>query len=136
VNLLELIIAITLLAILATLVAPGARSGLDGLRVRHAREATFALATRARAIARERGGAQLILDLAARRARVEDTDGAILAAADLTDCDIVVAGATGTVTLTYDARGLGRMASRTVGFERGRAQAGLTFSSYGRVRRW
>jgi type II secretory pathway pseudopilin PulG len=136
VNLLELIIALTLLAILATLSLPGARHGLDGLRVRQAREATFALATRARAVALERGGANLILDLAGSGARVEAADSVIVAAARFAECDILVAGATGTVTLTYDARGLGRMASRTVRFECGRAQAGLTFSSYGRVRRW
>jgi len=125
-----------LLGIMTTVAAPAARDGLDGLRVRHAREATFALATRTRAVALERGGADLVLDLEARDARVEDRDGTVIAAARFADCAVTVPGTRGIVRLSYDARGLGRMASRTVQFERGRAHAGLTFSAYGRVRRW
>jgi type II secretory pathway pseudopilin PulG len=136
VNLLELLLVLTLIAILSTAAAPGARAGMDGLRVRHARESAFALATRARAIARERGGADLVLDLANRQARIEDPAGNVLATAGFPDCSIEVAGATASVVLRYDAHGLGRMASRTIRFERGAAQAGLTVSSYGRVRRW
>lgn len=135
-NLLELIIVLALLGMLSSLAVPGARDGLDGLRARHAREATFALATRARASALERGGADLIVDLAGRRARVEAADGAVLASAQFGECSIEVAGADDTTVVSYDARGLGRMASRTIRFVCGRAQAGLTFSAYGRVRRW
>ena len=36
----------------------------------------------------------------------------------------------------FDALGLGRAASSTLRFRRGAAEAGLTLSSYGRVRRW
>ena len=35
--------------------------------------------------------------------------------------------------LTFDPLGLGRVASQTLGFLRGRAEAGLVVSSYGRV---
>jgi Tfp pilus assembly protein FimT len=136
VNLFELLLVLTLLAILSTAAAPNARAGMDGLRVRHAREAAFALATRTRAIARERGGADLVLDLENRQARIQDTDGTVLAVAAFPDCKVEVTGATARVVLRYDAHGLGRMASRTIRFERGSAQAGLTVSAYGRIRRW
>ena len=135
-NLLELLLVLTLIAILSIAAAPAARAGMDGLRVRHAREGAFALATRARALARERGGADLVLDLAKRQARIEDSEGSVLAVASFPDCRIEVAGANAPVVLRYDAHGLGRMASRTIRFERGAAQAGLTVSSYGRIRRW
>ena len=36
----------------------------------------------------------------------------------------------------FDGLGLGQVASTTVRFRRGDAEAGLTLSSYGRVRRW
>ena len=41
-----------------------------------------------------------------------------------------------TIVIRYDAIGLGRIANRTLRFERGRAVAGLTISAYGRVRAW
>jgi hypothetical protein len=37
--------------------------------------------------------------------------------------------------LRYDALGLGRVASQTLLFTRGRAEARLTVSAYGRIRR-
>ena len=40
------------------------------------------------------------------------------------------------VQLRYDAHGLGRMMSQTLTFALGHARAGLTVSSFGRVRRW
>ena len=41
-----------------------------------------------------------------------------------------------TIAIRYDAIGIGRIANRTLRFERGHAVAGLTVSAYGRVRAW
>jgi hypothetical protein len=43
---------------------------------------------------------------------------------------------TSTVRLDFDALGLGRLANRTFRVRRGRHEARLTLSSYGRPRRW
>ncbi|MGQ0560269.1 MAG: hypothetical protein ACT443_00175 [Gemmatimonadota bacterium] len=132
----ETLLVLTLLAILYAFAAPGARRGFDSLAVRTARETVFGMATRARVTALERGGADLVIDLTGKHASVIDRAGRLVARAWLADCDIEVAGADSLVVVTYDSRGLGRMASRTVEFRRRAALAGLSFSSYGRVRRW
>lgn len=133
----ELLIVLCLTAILLMFAMPTARSGMDAVRVRAAREAAFGLATRTRSVALARGGAHIIFDLDRRSAEVVASDGVVVSTASFADYDVHIASDNGSrVTLRYDARGIGRMASRTVHFVRGNARAGLTFSSYGRVRRW
>ena len=132
----EILLVLSLLAIAATMAVPRAGHGLDAIKVRNARETAFGLASQTRAVALGRGGAQLIFDLEKERARVTDAAGAVIAEAAFPDCDVDAAESPATVVLTYDAHGLGRMTSRTIRFRRGKAAAGLTFSAYGRVRRW
>lgn len=133
----ELLIVLCLAAILMMFALPTARSGMDVVRVRAAREAAFGMATRTRSVARARGGADIIFDLERRTAEIVASDGVVVTTASFAAFDVAIASDDAArVTLRYDARGLGRMASRTVHFVRGNARAGLTFSAYGRVRRW
>ena len=134
----EALFTLTIVGILGTLVLPRARHGLDTVKVRAAREAAFGVATRARAIAVAHGGADFVVDFAAESVSVVNAAGVIVTTASLDeyDVDVFAAGASARAVIRYDSRGIGRMASQTVRFQRGSAQAGLTFSSYGRVRRW
>lgn len=133
----EVLIVLCLTMILLMFAMPTARSGMDAVRVRAAREAAFGLATRTRSVALARGGADIIFDLDRRTAQVVASDGVVVSTASFADYDVDIASDDASrVMLRYDARGIGRMASRTVHFVRGDARAGLTFSSYGRVRRW
>ncbi|MGQ0815136.1 MAG: hypothetical protein ACT4O1_11805 [Gemmatimonadota bacterium] len=132
----EILLVLTLLAIATLLALPGARHSLDAIAVRSARETAFGLATQTRATALARGGAQFILEPRAGTATVVDAAGAVVARAVFRDIRIEAGESSSRIVLGYDARGLGRMASRTIHFRRGAATAGLTFSSYGRVRRW
>jgi len=138
-SLTELLLVLTLLGILFTLAMPHARHGLDAMRVRSARESTVGAALRARSLAVAHGGADLVLDLSAETASAVDGNGVLAEQTALSQYDVRIS-ADGTsssrIVLRYDALGIGRMASRTIRFRRGRAEAGLTFSSYGRIRRW
>ena len=135
-SLTELLIVLCITGILAMLAVPTARNGMDAMRVRAAREAAFGLATRTRATALARGGADIVFDIPARTAQIVGSDGAVAATASFGEYDVEISSDAATIVMRYDARGIGRMASRTVRFVRGEAEAGLTFSSYGRVRRW
>jgi Tfp pilus assembly protein FimT len=133
----ELLIVLCLTAILMMFALPTARSGMDVVRVRAAREAAFGMATRTRSVALARGGADIVFDIDRRTAEIIASDGVVVTTASFADYDVAIASDDASrVMLRYDARGIGRMASRTVHFVRGNARAGLTFSSYGRVRRW
>ena len=136
-SLTELLLAITLTAILLLLAVPSARKGMDTVRVRAARETAFGLALRTRSVALARGGAEIVFDVERRTAEVVARDGVVVTSASFAEFDVDIASDDiPRITMRYDARGIGRMASRTVRFVRGDAQAGVTFSSYGRVRRW
>lgn len=134
----ELTLTLTVAGILAGLATPVARRGLDALKVRAAREAFFAAAARTRSVALAHSGASLIFDTARRTATISTARRNAVIELPLSqfDVEILTDASNPTITLTYDGRGIGRMASRTIRFRRGRAEAGLTFSSYGRARRW
>jgi len=130
----ELLLVLTILGILATMAVPQVRRSLDVVDVRAARENTFALATRARAHAQSYGGASLVIDSDSDIVEVADASGATVERVAL-DADVAVDGTAPRVEMRYDAYGIGRMASRTIRFRRPSAQAVLTVSAYGRVRR-
>ncbi len=140
-TLLELLVALALLAILAALAYPPLRRGLDRLAVRSARDALAAGVARTRAVAISRGGATLLVDVAGARFWIEAVDGDTVAVpVDLGrqyGVRIEVAGSTSApIALAFDARGLGRLVNRTFSVRRGSAEAGLTLSTYGRPRPW
>ena len=136
-TLFELLIVLVLLGIFASLAAPSMRRTMDVLAVRAAREAAFGLFAHARALALEHGGADIVLHARGDRIQVRTADGAVRHELQLAPqhVDLVVEGGD-PVVLRYDAYGLGRMMSRTVTLRGQSAAAGLTISSFGRVRRW
>jgi len=140
-TLLELVVVLALLAIAIGVAYPGARAASDAWAVRAARDAVASVLAGTRAAARAHRGAEVLI--------VVD-EGAVLTRSgarprperrlDLArDWGVSVASpafAGDTIAIRYDALGLGRIANRTLRFERGRAAAGITVSAYGRVRRW
>lgn len=132
----ELLIALSLIGILASIAIPNLQTSLDALAVRTARETAFALFSRARVIALQNGGASLELDAAHNVITIRSASGARRHEQFFTNADLILEGNDATVVLRYDAHGLGRMMSRTVSFRMRRAVAGLTISSFGRVRKW
>lgn len=134
----ETCIALTLMGVVSILAVPGARHGMDVVKVRSAREVVFGIATRTRAAAIAQGGADLVVDAGAGTASVVNAAGTVIHTTSLTSygVELIADGGSSRVTIRYDARGIGRMASRTLRFRRGNVEAGLTVSAYGRVRRW
>lgn len=133
----ELLIVLILLGIFTSLAAPSLRTTMDILAVRAAREAAFGLFTRARVLALQHGGADIVLSAGHDCIQIRTADGVVRHELRLAqqDVDLVLAGGD-PVVLRYDAYGLGRMMSRTLTLRGRKAYAGLTVSSFGRVRRW
>jgi Tfp pilus assembly protein FimT len=136
-SLFELLITLSILGMLLMIALPGMRNTMQVLAVRAARENAFGMFARARTIAQQQGGAEILLDAAADRMSIKAPSGAIITEASFASngIDVSLDGAD-TVTLRYDGYGLGRMMSRTVTFSVREARSGLTISSFGRVRRW
>lgn len=138
-SVIELVLVLSLLGIFCMIAFPRAQHGLDAMRVRSARESTFGVAMRARSLAIAHGGADLIIDTSERTASAVDKEGVTADRTSLAQYDVTIlvdGSSPSHVVLSYDELGIGRMASRTVRFRRGTTEAGLTFSSYGRIRRW
>jgi hypothetical protein len=136
-TLFELLVVLILLGVFASIAAPSLRTTMDMLAVRGAREAAFGLFARARVLALQHGGADIVLNAGSDRIQVRTADGKVRAELSLAQrsVDLLLAGAD-PIVLRYDAYGLGRMMSRTVTLRGQEAYAGLTISSFGRVRRW
>ena len=137
----ELLVVLALLAIAASMTAPRVGSGLDAYAVRAARDATAAALSQARALALARGSAVAIVDGAQGTVAVESPAGRpageTVRVGALFHVGIDTDGApAATVTLRFDALGIGRFSNHTLRFRRGVAAAHLTLSSYGRPRRW
>jgi prepilin-type N-terminal cleavage/methylation domain-containing protein len=137
----ELLIVLAVLAIAASITAPRVRGGLDVYAVRAARDATAAVLGQARALALARGSAVVVLDGAVGQVFLEAPAGRAIGApvdvSALFHVDVESDGApASTVTLRFDALGIGRFSNHTLRFHRGGAEAHLTLSSYGRPRRW
>ena len=100
-----------------------------------AREAAVAHIGRTRREARLSGGARLELRRDRARLWIESggTPRDTLALESRFGVHMELGG--GAASLSFDALGLGRVASRSLWFVRGTARAGLIVSSYGRVRR-
>jgi Tfp pilus assembly protein FimT len=136
-SLLELATVLVILAVLAAISVPALRHARDVYATRAARDALAAGIDRTRAAAISAGGARLVVDVASGRFWIETATGSVLRGADL-DREFRVsisagAGTPGTVQLRFDGIGIGRMTSRTFTFRRGRAQARLVVSAYGRL---
>jgi type II secretory pathway pseudopilin PulG len=136
-TLVELLFVLTLLTVSAASFAPAARRQRDRALVAGAREAVVGLFAEARMAALEHGGARVRIDTELPVAEVTSS-GALLRRVALGVEFGVVVGLGGTSTeveMTYDALGLGRVASQTITLRRGLETAEVVVSSYGRVRR-
>ncbi|MBW3553408.1 MAG: hypothetical protein KY466_07860 [Gemmatimonadetes bacterium] len=134
---LELIVVLALLGLLLGIAAPPALRWRDVLAVRAARDELAAGVATARATATAAGGAALILDVSAGVFWITTADGKAGLVTDVASrYGVRIEGADGLVEIRYDAVGIGRLSNRTLRFRRGRAEAGLVVSAYGRVRRW
>lgn len=136
-TLIEATVALALLAFLLGTALPRAAAVRDGLAVRGSREAAVGLLARARFESVLRDGAEvlvteepprMVLRSGGRTLRVVAVDERFRAELD-------VSGSARRAVLRFDPLGIGRMASRTIRFRRGKAEAPLTISSYGRIRR-
>jgi prepilin-type N-terminal cleavage/methylation domain-containing protein len=137
ITLLEMLITLSVIAVLMSIALPKFHKSIDILAVRAARESAFGSFSRARMIAQQHGGAAIELNSIEDRITVRTPAGAIVNEELFApqDVDLELDGAD-SVTLRYDGYGLGRMMSRTLSLRARSAQAGLTISSFGRVRRW
>lgn len=134
----ELLLFLVLLSLGAASFLPALRHQRDRLAVAGAREAVAGVIARGRAEARARGGAAVVLRASPPGAWVEGRDGDVaVLGSDLVSfgVQLELGGEAEEVRLRYDALGVGRVASRTVVFRRGRAEAALVVASYGRVSR-
>jgi prepilin-type N-terminal cleavage/methylation domain-containing protein len=135
-SLLELTVALTLVAVLCGLGAPLWRVTVDRWAVRSVRDRAAIALHRARLEARRWGGANLEIDAEAGSLRLLRAPSDSLIWEDSSPGDhrvrVVLPRGAGATTLTFDALGLGVVASRTLLFRRGRAEARLIVSSRGR----
>ncbi len=140
-SLAELILCLAILSCAAAFATPRLAGARDEYAVRAARDAAAALVDRARLLAQLRGSARVDVDPALSEIRVEapigsPTSSPLRAAAEWGAALSVAGSRPGTVSLDFDAHGLGHLANRTLQFRRGGREARLTLSTYGRVRRW
>lgn len=133
----EVLLALTVAAVLTSLLVPPARRTVDRVAVDAARDRVAGLFLRARAAARARGGSSVEVDAPAGEVRLVAADGwrappVLLRERFGVEVDAGLPG--GVVRLAFDPLGIGRMASRTLRLRRGGAATSLVISSYGRVR--
>jgi prepilin-type N-terminal cleavage/methylation domain-containing protein len=136
-TLLELLLTLTLLGVSAGMAYPVARRGLDRLAVESARNVGMAAVHRTRVEARRRGGASLEVQADSGLFRVRSGGSVLWRWAEAGESGVEIRLSRGRIAdrLDFDARGLGRVTSRTITFVRGEAVAALVVSSRGRVSR-
>ena len=136
-TLLELITVIALLALALGELLPAGSHLLDRMAVLGAREAAVGLIHRARMEAVARGGARVVVETSPPTMRI--VAGASSPAIDEVAFDdgveMTLSRDRAAAELTFGAMGVGRVASQTLRFSRGDAQAELVVSSFGRVTR-
>jgi type II secretory pathway pseudopilin PulG len=136
-TLIELVLVLVVSAFGLSLLVPTARVRADRLAAVGAREALIGLVASARSRALARGGSALILDEATASAWLE-ADGSVTDSVALGgdfDVEVSLLGSRTRATLRFDALGIGRVASQSVLFRRGRSDARVVVSSYGGVSR-
>ncbi|MGE0160944.1 MAG: Tfp pilus assembly protein FimT/FimU [Gemmatimonadales bacterium] len=136
-SLIELLFVMTLMGVAVTALAPAARRQRDRAQVVGAREAVVALLAEARTAAMERGSAtvHVATDPAFAEGRAAGVPLRRVALADEFGVTVTLGGAASDADLSYDALGIGRLASQTITFRRGHSSSELVVSGYGRVRR-
>jgi len=135
-TLVELLFVLTLVGAATASLAPTARKYRERASVVAAREALVGVLAEARLAAMESGEARV--RIASDPPAAEAAVGALtIRAVAFGEYEVALELGEGRneVEIAFDALGLGRLASQTIGFRRGDASAELVVSSYGRVRR-
>jgi hypothetical protein len=133
----ELCAVLLLLTLGVSFLEPVARKMRDRFAVVAAREAVASLVAEARIGGVQRGGAVVTLEAEPSRASLDVaglTPRSVALERDL-GVRVSLGRSRSRTELRYDALGLGRVASETITFLRGGAEAALVISAYGRVRR-
>jgi Tfp pilus assembly protein FimT len=136
----DLIITLSLLCIVLGIAGPRVGALRSRVAVRSARDAAASAIEHARSLAVSRGTASVTVDPVDKTIAIESPIGTaidpIVRLSDAWGVDVDVGGSGKAVVLEFNAIGLGIVASRTITLRRGAAQAGLSLSAWGRVRRW
>lgn len=133
----ELCAVLVILTVGVSFLEPAARRLQDRMAVVGAREAVAGLVAQARVDALARGSAVVEVETSPGCARLEAPglpERRIPVEADL-GVEVVLSHGRPATELRYNALGLGQVASETVSFRRGMAEAALVVSGYGRIRR-
>jgi prepilin-type N-terminal cleavage/methylation domain-containing protein len=137
-TLLELSAVLALMAAAVSILLSAGGGARDRWAVEAAREQVAGLIAEARTAAVAWGGA--VVRLSASDAEAWYEAGGVeqrrVALARDVAVELVLSRGGVEVVLRYDALGLGQVASQTLRFRRGAAEAVLVVSGYGRVRRW
>lgn len=136
VTLLELIVVLAVTGVLAGLTLPRVAGGPDRWVVREAREEVIALLYRARIEARRYGEATVEVT-SENEARLEVPGRGVVArwTPSTPGLELDVAGSRDQARIAFGPGGIGRFANATLVVRRGREEARIVVSSYGRVRR-
>ena len=137
-TLVELVTVVLLLAVGASLLAPGARRLGDRASVLAAREEVVGALARGRAAAVAAGGASVTILTTPPSVRVaaggEVVRTVLLGGGDRS-LEVRLTGRRDSLSFRFDRLGIGRFANGSVTLRRGRVSGGVIVSSYGRVRR-
>ena len=132
-TLLELSVALALLALAATAVLPAARRTTDRAAAVGAREAAAGLVVRARTEAMARGGATVRVRAADAAISIEAGDSVVAMRRLGPEFGVTLELGAAEAELAFDALGIGRAASRTLVLRRGDAEVRLVVAAYGRA---
>ncbi len=137
-TLLELIVAMLLAATVAGSLLPAVTRYRHRAAVVAARESVAGLLAEARAVAPAFAGAIVKIESGPWRAWIQlsDSGGRLVRIEEDTGVQVILSGGRSSTEVEYDALALGRVASETLLFRLDGEDAGLTISSFGRVRRW
>jgi hypothetical protein len=135
-TLLETVTVLVLLGTITAALTPAFRHYGDTAAVVAARESVVGLITRARVAATGAGGSTVHLRATPSIAWL--SVGGVDVEAERLEHELGVVvdlGGRDEVVLSFDALGIGRVASATLRFKRGRSERTLVVAAYGRVRR-
>ena len=134
-TLFECLIVLAIVGIGIALGMPALQLQRDRWAVNQARQESAAVLARARVEAIGSDGSTVTISPS--RGRIERSSrGAVRESLEVGGrygVSLEISGRDTLATIEYNALGLGRMAARTVFFERGRAYASMVVSTYGRV---
>jgi prepilin-type N-terminal cleavage/methylation domain-containing protein len=135
-TLVELVCVLAVLGVLVGITVPRLVGGGDRWVVREAREEVVALVYRARMEARRRGEATLeVSEEGSVLVRTASGEVAGRWSPAVPGLRIEIGGARREATLRFGPNGVGRLANATLILRRGREEAEIVISQYGRVRR-